>query len=210
MEPDAGVPLTIPHGKHTFMAKKEQNMKNRIKIPDLAAALICMTAFGIACAYPDMVRHTTPVLWAAGLMAMALAALSLTAPQKKGKKLSYQEEPSPKTDLITELVLLNEEDGDLAVWDMYGRTSALIGRDVKENEVDIDLGQGPYAGMADTEHAVLNFSAGSWYVEDLGSANGLRLKKAADGRMYHLSPDMPCRLEKGDCLYVGMNRLLLR
>ena len=47
-------------------------------------------------------------------------------------------------------------------------------------------------------------------MEDLGSANGLRLKKAADGRMYHLSPDMPCRLEKGDCLYVGMNRLLLR
>ncbi len=93
---------------------------------------------------------------------------------------------------------------------MYGRTSALIGRDVKENEVDIDLGQGPYAGMADIEHAVLNFSAGSWYVEDLGSKNGLRLKKAADGRMYRLSPDLSCKLEKGDCLYVGMNRLLLR
>ncbi len=62
-------------------------MKKRIKVPDLAAALVCITAFGIACAYPDMVRYRTPVLWAAGLMAAALAALSLTAPQKKGKKL---------------------------------------------------------------------------------------------------------------------------
>lgn len=183
-------------------------MKNRIS--DLAAALVCLTAFGIACAYPNMVRYRAPVLWAAGLMAAGLAALSFTAARKNGTKAARQGEPSPEAGLITEIVLLNEEDGELAVWNLYGRTSALIGRDVKENEVDIDLSQGPYAGMADIEHAVLNFSAGSWYVEDLGSKNGLRLKKAADGRMYRLSPDMSCKLEKGDCLYVGMNRLLLR
>ena len=80
----------------------------------------------------------------------------------------------------------------------------------RKSEADVDLGQGPYAGMVDPEHAVMNYSSGSWYVEDLGSRNGLSVKKSADGKVYRLSSDTPCRLEKGDCLRVGMNRLLLR
>ncbi len=111
---------------------------------------------------------------------------------------------------ITELVLLSEEDTELMAWELYGKTSAVIGRDVREAQVDIDLSQSPFASMVDREHAVLNFSAGGWYVEDLGSANGLRLKKAGGGKVYRLSADTPCLLEKGDCLYVGLDRLLLR
>ncbi len=81
---------------------------------------------------------------------------------------------------------------------------------MKENQVDIDLGQSAYASMVDIEHAVLNYSAGNWYVEDLGSTNGISVKKAGDGRIYKLSRDTPCRLERGDCLYIGLNRLLLK
>ena len=47
-------------------------------------------------------------------------------------------------------------------------------------------------------------------MEDLGSTNGISVKKAGDGRTYKLSSDTPCRLERGDCLYIGLNRLLLR
>ena len=92
----------------------------------------------------------------------------------------------------------------------HGKTAMVIGRDVKENQVDIDLGQSAYASMVDIEHAVLNYSAGDWYVEDLGSTNGISVKKAGDGRVYKLSRDTPCRLERGDCLYIGLNRLLLK
>ena len=98
-----------------------------------------------------------------------------------------------EADRITELVFLSEEDTELMVWDLYGKVSMVIGRDVKENRVDVDLSCGPYASMADVEHAVMNYSGGDWYVEDLGSVNGLGIKKAEDGRLYRLSADTPCR-----------------
>lgn len=115
-----------------------------------------------------------------------------------------------KTDHITELAFLSEEDTELMVWDLYGKVSMVIGRDVKENRVDVDLSGGPYASMVDMEHAVLNYSNGNWYVEDLGSVNGLGIQKAEDGRLYRLSPDTPCKLEQGDIICIGMNRLLIR
>ena len=64
--------------------------------------------------------------------------------------------------------------------------------------------------MVEIEHAVLNYSSGNWYVEDLGSQNGICIKKAGDGKRYQLLADTPCRLDPGDCLFIGMNRLLLR
>lgn len=64
--------------------------------------------------------------------------------------------------------------------------------------------------MVDVEHAVLNFAGGSWYVSDLESQNGIRVEKARDGQVYRIAPDVPCRIESGDCLYIGMSRLLLR
>ena len=34
-----------------------------------------------------------------------------------------------------------------------------------------------YAGTVDSEHAVMNYSNGSWYIEDLDSENGTRAGK---------------------------------
>ena len=122
-----------------------------------------------------------------------------------------QQERVQKTDnkVLKEAVLLSEEDTELMVWDLYGRTAMVIGREGKENQVDIDLRKSPYASMVDGEHAVLNFSAGQWFVEDLGSANGISIKKS-DGKVYRLAGGSPCKIERRDCLYVGQNRLLFR
>ncbi len=183
-------------------------MKKRIV--DLAAGCVCLAAFGIALVYPGQVRHQAGVLWGTGLGAAVWLFLAAREREEWGMAGKNGGEDLPEKSFITEIALLNEEDMELMVWNLYGRTAALIGRDVRENQVDIDLSQSPYAGMVEIEHATLNFSNGNWYVEDLGSTNGLSLKKAGDGRIYQLSPDIPCRLEQGDCLYVGMNRLLLR
>lgn len=188
-------------------------MKKRVI--DLSAACVCLAVLGIAWLYPDQIQWRGTLLWSSGILCICFLVLAAKdrntgqeAAGRTGKGL-----PSDKQ-LVTEIVLLSEEDTELALWDIYGKTAMVIGRDVRgnsshENQVDIDLSQGPFASMVDVEHAVLNYSAGNWYVEDLGSANGISVKKA-DGKVYKLSPDNPCRLERGDCLNVGLNRLLLR
>lgn len=187
------------------------------KMVDLSVAGICIAIFGIAWAYSGQVTLRTEILWAAGLGTAGFGALALKEKREAERKSQSGMGQRGTTNgqirdngQITELVLLSEENTELTVWELYGKTALVIGRDVKENQVDIDLSKSPYAAMVDVEHAVMNFSAGKWYVEDLGSANGLRVKKAEDGKTYQLSADMPCCLERMDCIFVGLNRLLVR
>ena len=181
-------------------------MKKRVL--DLIIVCFCMAVIGIVLLYPDQVTWRNPILILACILAVLFLLLAV---RDKEDRNQYMEQPgygSPGKDgLITEIVLLNEEDKPLMSWDIYGKTAMVIGRDVRENQVDIDLGQSPYASMVDIEHAVLNYSAGNW---DLGSSNGISIKKASDGRVYRLSRDTACRLERGDCLYIGLNHLLLK
>lgn len=109
----------------------------------------------------------------------------------------------------TRLELLSEEGTVVYTWELYQKVSAVIGRDSKENMVDIDLGRSDYASMVDIHHAVLNYAEGSWYVEDLGSHNGVAVQKLTDGRKYRISPGCPCKLQTGDIIVVGMSRLRL-
>lgn len=111
---------------------------------------------------------------------------------------------------ISEIALLNEEDKIIATWDMFEKISLVIGKDIRENHVDVNLNQSPYAAMIDIEHAVLNYAGGSWYIEDLGSKNGVVVQKAVDNRKYRLSSYQPCRLEQGDIIIIGLTRLKLR
>ena len=180
------------------------------RVMDIAIVCICLAVFATALLYPEEVRYQERILWITGVLALGFLALAVRdrhpSPEKPGRPRKKESAP----ELITEIVLLNEEGAEITVWDLYGKTSVVIGRDVRENQVDIDLSQSPYASMVDIEHAVLNYCAGNWYVEDLGSKNGIGIEKPGDGKLYRLSPDTPCRLERGDCLQVGLNRLLLR
>lgn len=116
----------------------------------------------------------------------------------------------PPTAKVTEVLLLNEEDQTLATWPLYGKVSMVIGRDVGENQVDINLMPSTYASTVEVEHAVLNYTGGSWYVEDLGSKNGVSVQSCKDGRKYKLASDQPCKLDAGDIIYIGLARLLIR
>ena len=111
---------------------------------------------------------------------------------------------------IREVVLLNEENKELRSWDLFGRTAAVIGRDLGENLVDIDLSDATYASFVAVEHAVMNYAGEQWYIEDLHSKNGVWVEKWGDQNKYKLAPEKPCRLDAGDSIYIAQTKLFVR
>jgi len=107
-----------------------------------------------------------------------------------------------------ELVLLNEEEKPIRAWDLAGKTGMIIGRKHKEEEVDVDLSDCEYSALINIQHAVLNYSLDSWYIEDLGSQNGIQIKKVEDGKRYQIVQCRPCKLTAGDVIYIAKTRLL--
>ncbi|MDE6357457.1 MAG: FHA domain-containing protein, partial [Eubacteriales bacterium] len=113
---------------------------------------------------------------------------------------------------ISKINLLNEQGNSIKSWDLYGKTSLIIGKDRKNQYndvtlVDINLNDCAYATLIDVEHAVLNYSNGCWYIEDLDSKNGVSIKKLTENKKYKLSKDQPYKLEKGDSIYLGLTEL---
>lgn len=179
-------------------------MKRKI---NSAAALLCFAAAALI-SYKMGIGSGWP--WAgcgilAGILHLLLPAESRTKGWKE-ETCSREEETPPHTPV--ELVLLNEEGGRQASWEIYGKNGIVIGRDVGENHVTVNLDHTTYAGMIDIEHAVLNFSGDAWYIEDNSSQNGISIQKS-DGRKYKISSGKPCRLEPGDIIFVGLTRLQL-
>lgn len=111
---------------------------------------------------------------------------------------------------ISEILLLGEDNNITDTWDIYGRTSIVFGRDEGENQVDVDLKNTDYAGTVDREHAVMNYSNGGWYIEDLDSENGTRIQRGSEGRIYRVSSREPCRIEKNDTVYLGLAPIKIR
>lgn len=112
-----------------------------------------------------------------------------------------------KSDAISKISLLNKKGEVSASWELYGKVSAVIGKDIGENQVDIDLSENPYASMIEIQHAVLNYADGNWYIEDLDSKNGISIKKLGQDKVYKLSALQPCKLDFGDIIFIGMCQL---
>ena len=105
--------------------------------------------------------------------------------------------------------MLNKNGEIISTWELYGKTSAVIGKDIGENQVDINLNETPYAAMIDVEHAVLNYADGNWYIEDLDSQNGISIQKIGQDKAYKLSSLQPCKLDFGDIIFIGVCQLKL-
>jgi hypothetical protein len=111
--------------------------------------------------------------------------------------------------IISKISLIDKNGEPVSSWELYGKISLIIGKDIGENFVDIDLSQSPYAAMVDVEHAILNYSHGNWYVEDLDSKNGISIKKVGRKKPYKLSSTEPCKLDFGDIIFIGNCQLLV-
>lgn len=129
--------------------------------------------------------------------------------RKGGKEAEiYQREPEVfPAHGIQRLILLDQEGKPIKSWDLQGKVSQIIGKAGRDQELDIDLSDCEYSSFIDFQHAALNFSLDQWYVEDLGSQNGVRVRKAEDGECYKVM-GRPCRIQAGDVLYIANPRLI--
>lgn len=107
-----------------------------------------------------------------------------------------------------ELVLLNEEEKPIRAWNLTGKTALVIGRKNRDEQVDVDLSDCEYSALISVQHAVLNYCLDSWYLEDLGSQNGIQIKKADDGKRYQVASRHPCKIAAGDVIYIAKTQLL--
>lgn len=129
---------------------------------------------------------------------------------EKKKEKNLLEDYYGDSEDITEILLLNEDDEPIKSWNLADCVSLIIGRDNPDTNVDIDLDDGEYSALIDYNHAVLNYACGSWFIEDLYSENGVRVKTRKDGECYKLAKDRPCKLAKGDIVLIANTKLLLR
>lgn len=159
-------------------------MKKRVL--DLLIFCVCLAVIGIVLFYPEQVRGDKAIL---AIAAVAGVVFLILAVREKGERREAPGRPGggipSESELITEIILLSEEDNELMAWDLYGKTAMVIGRDVKENQVDINLGGSPYASMVEIEHAVLNFPQGTGMWRTWGAQTASVLKRRGTGE--HIS-----------------------
>jgi hypothetical protein len=178
-------------------------MKKRLNL--IIAALLVLLA-GLLFMYTHITYY-----WLWGSIALVMAGMHVLWAEKKEKSEIMEnrylsgKEKAPES-ALTEVLLLGENNEKLTGWNIYGKNGLVIGRDIGENQVDVNLDHTIYASMIDIEHAVLNFSGNDWYVEDISTRNGVSLQKT-DGKKYKLAYGKPCRLERGDIIYVALTKL---
>ena len=136
-------------------------------------------------------------------MALVLAGLVSSCRAEKIQEPECFEREGPSRRL-----LLNEQGKPVKAWSLEGKTSLIIGKSGQNQELDVDLSDCEYSSFVDFQHAVLNFCMDQWYVEDLESHNGVKVKKVEDGECYRVL-HRPCRVTAGDILYIANTTLLL-
>lgn len=173
---------------------------NRKNTLDLAIVISCIT--GVVLSYVYLEEPLEQGLSMAILGSMGLAFLILVIVDSP--KRARQDRHRVGSKGISEIQLLGEENNVTDTWDIYGKTSIVFGRDEGENQVDVNLKNTDYAGTIDGEHAVMNYSNGCWYIEDLDSENGTRIQRGGKGKKYKISSREPCRIGQGDIIYLGL------
>lgn len=129
-------------------------------------------------------------------------------------KLSIWEKSSDnriavKHDSVETLALLSEQGTILREWRIVNRNGLIIGKSTEDSSVDVDLSKSPDAPYISRKHAVLNFASGDWFIEDLDSRNGVRVKKPGQESV-NIKGTGPVLLERGDMIFIGNTVFVLR
>lgn len=111
---------------------------------------------------------------------------------------------------ITTLILIDGKGTYTTEWEIQGKKSLLIGKNAKNSEVDIDLSNTEYSSLVSKQHAVLNFAANNWFIEDIGSCNGVGIKKMDEVSKKKIEKDTPYKLDSGDIIYIANTKIFVK
>lgn len=173
---------------------------------DIAIIISCITGLILSYVYLENDIEKTVSLTALGVIGCLFLILAVIDGIGIGRPRHYESGRSG----ISEIQLLGEDNNITDTWDIYRKTSIVFGKDEGQNQVDVNLKNTDYAGTIDGEHAVMNYSDGSWYIEDLDSENGTRIQRSGEDRSYKISSREPCKIEKNDIIYLGLAPIRIR
>lgn len=127
-------------------------------------------------------------------------------PMSAEKKEQYEKNKQP----ARKIVLLNEEGTALMEWSLQKQTSLIIGKGSDKEPVDIDLAGSAVAQMISKQHAVLNYTDKGWFIDDIDSKNGTRVKKASQNSIMDVKLVGAIEVEKGDIIYIASTMLQIQ
>lgn len=116
----------------------------------------------------------------------------------------------PSMARISYVALIGEQGNELLKWSLEGKTAIVIGKGTETEPVDIDLSGSAMAQMISKQHAVLNYTDNGWYVDDIDSKNGTRVKKKNQSALLDVKLVGAVEVEAGDIIYIANAMLQLR
>jgi len=140
------------------------------------------------------------------LILVILVTTILIVEYRKSRRRYSAHSPSP---LINRFILMGQEGIYEKEWHVSGDTSFLIGKSTAKSEVDIDLGDTHFSDYVSSEHAVINYVYGHWYIEDIDSVSGVGLKRKGEEHIYRLKPGVSYEMTIGDVIYISKAKLLV-
>ncbi len=191
--------------------EQEKQMEKQKTIKIICDSIIILVCIFLAAGIWYLKAGERYLEWYFAVLILCAGVSAADMLQQLRRPKESSREPVRDTDntpAVKELLLLDENNKPVKAWNMAGRISMIIGRRNEEEEIDVDLEDCEYSTFVEYQHAVLNYCLEGWYVEDLGSANGVRIQKAEDGCCYKVT-NRPCRVEAGDIIYVANIKLLL-
>lgn len=124
--------------------------------------------------------------------------------------ISAQKKGMPAMARISYVALIGEQGNELLKWSLEGKTAIVIGKGTETEPVDIDLSGSAMAQMISKQHAVLNYTDNGWYVDDIDSKNGTRVKKKNQSALLDVKLVGAVEVEAGDIIYIANAMLQLR
>ena len=124
--------------------------------------------------------------------------------------ISAQKKGMPARARISYVALIGEQGNELLKWSLEGKTAIVIGKGTEAEPVDIDLSGSAMAQMISKQHAVLNYTDNGWYVDDIDSRNGTRVKKKNQSALLDVKLVGAVEVEAGDIIYIANAMLQLR
>lgn len=185
----------------------KNNRKRRLSL-DVSILVVCCLL--VIAAYYWQVADSVLVLTLLAAVVIGIGSILYLVRSGPGEIAEWEMAATGRVGQMAaqEVVLLDEQEKPVKSWPLSGKTSMIIGRNNKDEDVDIDLSDCEYSTLIDIQHAVLNYCLDCWYLEDLDSRNGVRIKKVEDGVCYRLAGNRPCKIMPGDVIYIANTELL--